>query len=806
MRSSSRLARFVAVLAAAFASQAAEPIPEDRGATGLHQAIRKLQTSARVLSVTAHPDDEDAGTLTYLSRGKGAELTMLILNRGESGANLVSGDFFEGLGALRTGEMLKAAEYYGATVRFTRFVDYGFSKTMDETFRNWNKDDVLKDCVRIVRQVRPHMIVSRFQGTVRDGHGNHQAAGLMAQSMFDAAANPAYHPELGTAWQTQKLYLGGWRDGEAWTISADSGTYDPVLGRSYAQIGREGYRWHRSQGMALSVARPGPSVSYYKLAKSRVGTPEKEKDFFERLDLSPALGVSTHADAAMKAWPNGSAPHLALALAAAKGTDMEARATRALQLALGVELEAVVEPDNPPTGPFAQFRAVETLSVATPGAKPKMAANVFVRGSEAVEVADKGTRPVAKGYTTAYWHRASVRDSTYRLDDESLFGLPLPPPAYEGWAKVRYRGVEFEMTTPVETSVVDPIRGQSRQRLAAGPAVSVRFNSEAGVLPAGASKYRVAVTVRNNVFGPAKGQLRLNSPAGWSIEPAGVAFSFEREREETIVEFTLTGSGDAVVEAVATVDGRDYRAGFQLIGQPGTEIVYLAPPARHEIRAVDVKVSKNLRVGYVMGTGDAVPQGLDQLGVGYDLLDPNAIATGDLSRYSTIVLGIRAYAARKELKTHNQRLLDYVASGGVLVVQYNTQEFDGNYGPYPYRMTMRAEEISEENAPIEMLDPSDPVFQSPNRIATKDFDGWVEQRGSKFLAMWDSRYKPLLASNDTGQAPQRGGWLVAKHGKGLYVYCAYSWYRQIPYAVPGAIRIFANLVSLGAPDAAWRSR
>jgi len=203
------------------------------------------------------------------------------------------------------------------------------------------------------------------------------------------------------------------------------------------------------------------------------------------------------------------------------------------------------------------------------------------------------------------------------------------------------------------------------------------------------------------------------------------------------------------------------------------------------------------QVGYGQGEALVTPLKLARVSA--------AIASGDLSKYSTILLGIRAYAARPELKTYNQRLLDYVNRGGVLVVQYNTQEFDSNYGPYPYEMTMRAEEISEENGAVEMLDPADPVFQTPNTITSRDFDGWVEQRGSKFLASWDSRYKPLLASNDTGQSPQRGGWLVTRHGRGLYVYCAYAWYRQIPYAVPGAMRIFANLVSLGAFDASWRS-
>jgi LmbE family N-acetylglucosaminyl deacetylase len=807
-----RATRFLFPIAAAAALTAADRLPEDRGAAGLDQAIRKLKTTARVLSVTAHPDDEDAGTLTYISRGLGAELTMLILNRGESGANLVSGDFFEGLGALRTGEMLKAAAHYGASVRFTRSVDFGFSKTMDETFRNWNREDVLRDCVRIVRQVRPHVIVSRFQGTARDGHGNHQAAGLLAQLMFDAAADGARFPEAGPAWKTQKLYLGGYRENEAWTIAVDSGIYDPVLGRSYAQLGREGYRCHKSQGMALSQAKPGPSVSYYRLAKSAVELAAKEKSFFERLSLRPSPQIEAAAEAALQAGLSGAAPHLAIALKAARASGdagMERRALDALTLALGIELDATVDADNPPAGPFAGFRAVPTLSVVTPGAKWSATVTPHVRGSEPVTVLDRGIRGSAERPTVAYWRRDSVQQSAYQLDTEELFGLPLPPAPFTGWARFRYRDVEFELSAPVEASLVDPIAGQSRRTLAVGPPVSVAFSSGAGTLPIGAKQYRVAVNVRNFRNGPLNGALRLRLPGGWTCSPSTVPLSFERELDEMRVAFELYPPSNATgttIEAIVQTDGASYRSSFQPIGQPGTETVYLSAPARHQIRAVDVAVARGLRVGYVMGTGDSVPSGLDQLGVPYDLLDAAAIASGDLSRYGTILLGIRAYAARNELKTYNARLLDYVAKGGVLVVQYNTQEFDSNYGPYSYQMTNRAEEISEEDAPVEILDPTDPVFQTPNRIARADFEGWVEQRGSKFLSVWDSRYKPLVSSADTGQSPQRGGWLVAKHGQGLYVYCAYAWYRQIPYAVPGAMRIFANLVSLGAADAPWRAR
>jgi hypothetical protein len=221
-------------------------------------------------------------------------------------------------------------------------------------------------------------------------------------------------------------------------------------------------------------------------------------------------------------------------------------------------------------------------------------------------------------------------------------------------------------------------------------------------------------------------------------------------------------------------------------------------PATHLVRVLDVKTAPGLKAAYIMGSGDAVPETMRQLGVAVDMLGPQEVASAELSRYNIILLGIRAYATRPELKTHNARLLDYVRQGGVLIVQYNTQEYDGNFGPYPYSMTMRAEEISEEDSPVRILDQSNPVFNTPNKITVRDFDGWVEQRGSKFFTTWDPRWTPLLETNDTGQAPQRGGWLEARYGNGLYVYCAYAWYRQLPYAVPGAVRLFANLVSLGA--------
>jgi LmbE family N-acetylglucosaminyl deacetylase len=812
-------------------------LPEDRGAAGLWRRLLQLQTTARVLHIAAHPDDEDGPTITYLTRGRGVAVDMLSLTRGESGANLVTGDFFDRLGVLRTVEFLKAAEYYGAGVYFTRAVDYGYSKNVAETFRQWDRRAVLRDVVRVIRTTKPHVILSRWGGTPRDGHGNHEAAGLLAQEAFAAAGDPNAFPELIgeglPAWQASKLYVGNRNPIDESTIRVAHGEVDPLLGRSYSQFAREGLRFQRSQGAGAATARGGPTYSYYRLVASKVGMAEKETDLLERIDASLARypELERHVGEAVRAYRvdnlKACAPHLRAAIAALgklEAADPAVEAKRrqlqaALALSLGLQLEARVEPKTPVTGPFSSFRPVETFSVAVPGQRFEVSVKLHgaealtaeLRGPFAVEPLEKGrfrvTVPAGAAPVRAHWRRSSVRETAYTVDASAPFYAPAPAPPLV--ARVTFEGGEME--TPVLVSPLDTLGVEKLQPLVVGPPVAVRFATEAGILPLASNTYEVQCAVRSYVEGPAAGGVRLRAPAGWTVEPAVQPFAFEKEKEEALLRFRLTapagrGSGEAVVAAVASYNGREYTESYDEITQPGYESVYLSAPARHTVRSIDVTVAPGLRVGYVMGTGDDVPEGLRQLGVPVESLDRNALATADLSRYSTILLGIRAYAVRADVRTYNQRFLDYVAGGGVLVVQYNTPEFDRNYGPFPYTMGRNPEEVSEEDSPVTILEPGDPVFLSPNRITAADFEGWVEQRGSKFWTTWDPRYKALLATHDTGQPAQKGGWLTARHGKGLYVYCAYAWYRQLPYAVPGGVRLFANLVSLGAADSAWRGR
>ena len=849
-------------------------LPEDRGAAGLWRTLLELRTTASALHITAHPDDEDGATLTLLARGQGVRTMLLSLNRGEGGANLIAPFFFDELGVLRTLELLQTNRYYGAQVFFTHLVDYGYSKTLDEALGQWGGEEaILRAVTRVVRRERPDVIISRFRGDRHDGHGHHQAAGLIAQQAFEAAADPNRFPEQLAEglrpWRAKKLYINNIRpdrrpeDKELVTLAVNSGAYDPLLGRSYAQIAGEGLRFQRSQGAGRRARLAGPYRRFYHLVKTRLPgyAAQREETFFDGLDTSilgiaKFLGIAKlsgapawlsdglqrlHAavEAAISAFdaraPEHTVPSLAAGLTAARAllehadindqlrfllARKEMQFQKALSQALGLDIEVAVSPGSSfnhaiPGQQFdAQLRVVNRSGVAVAPSEAALSApdgwrvtaspisaaplqnNDALMASFSVQVADNAE------FTRPYWRRDSIQEAVYTIDRQDEFTYPLPPPPVWGVAQLSAGGVTFTIKAPLRITRRDPRTGPSHPTLAVVPAISVRFPVAQGVLPIGKQDYEVTVIVRSNVKGPAQGEVRLKLPAGWSSAPASHTFAFANEDEEAAFDFTVQPAADVrqevyAIKAVATYEGNTYAEGFVTVAAPDVGRFNFYRPARHELRGVDVNIAAGLRVGYVMGSGDGIPQSLALLGVQPDMLGPTDLAAADLNQYDTIILGVRAYAARPDVKTYNGRLLDYVKNGGVLIVQYQTPEFDHNYGPYPYSQTRRPEEVSEENAVVTILEPAHPIFQTPNFITAKDFDGWVEQRGSKFMKTWDMRYTALLECHDQGQAPQRGGMLYAEYGKGVYVYSAYAWYRQLPHGVPGAFRIYANMLSLG---------
>jgi LmbE family N-acetylglucosaminyl deacetylase len=830
-------------------------------AAGAYESLLRLRTTAAVLHTTAHPDDEDGGLITWLARGQGVRTALLTLTRGEGGANLIGSEQFDALGLVRTEELLAAGRYYGIEQFFTRLTDFGFSKRMDETLEHWGKDEVLRDSVRVVRLYRPDIIVSRFHGAARDGHGNHQTAGWMSQEVFKAAADPNRFPEQLSeglrAWQVKKLYLLV-RPNEPATIKIDTGIYDPLIGMSYRQLAARGLSFQRSQGSGGRGAGPGPAISSAVLVASALGDrPAQESSLFDGLDtslrglakLAPSLSLDVPLGEIEKDIARAIEefdardpsrvlePHVVPALRNLRAVirnvsdaaidesakydllfrlrNKEDEFMRAGTLLAGVSFEVLTDPKA-------------SLAVATPGQKFELTGTftnranlkmdnvelgLTVRGgiqfaSKPAQRDELGYNEQAKQvfevtvgddaeYSRPYWSRKDVfRESRYTLDQAQYANLPYAPPEIIGTAAYRIGGVRFSTTQPA--------LGMGRRPLMIAPAIGISLTPRLGVIPVSrrASSIEVHAQVLSNVAGPADAKVRLELPAGWTATPAENVLHFghagEIQNAEFRVSVTQVSAGKSyTVQAISEYGGKQYRDGYEVVAHPDLETRYLYHPALAELTGVDVRVASGLKVAYVMGAGDEVPEALEQLGIKPQMLSATDLANGNLAQFDAILIGLRASAVRPDYKSYNSRLMDYVKNGGNLIVQYQTPEFDEiQYGPYPYKMGQNPEEVSEENSKVTILDPGNPVFAGPNKITAADFGDWVEERGSKFMTTWDPQYKALVECHDRDQETQKGGWLQARYGKGMFNYVAYALYRQLPAGVPGAYRLLANLISL----------
>ena len=849
-----------------------QSVPRQDGASEVWQKLLKLRTTASVLHVTAHPDDEHGGVLAKLSRGDGARMALLTLNRGESGDNAIGPQLFDGLGLIRTEELLTADRHYGVDEQyFTTVVDYGFSKRLEEALDKWGRETVLRDVVRVIRMTRPTIVLSRFQGNQRDGHGNHQTAGLMAVEGFRAAGDPTRYPEQIAEglrpWQPKKVYIGGVRENEDWTVRIDSGEYSARLGDSYDNVARYGLSFQRSQTSGRFSPGSGANWGYYQL----VGVSgAKETSVFDGIPTSIEAAVGAAGKPideivarAMTEFrmndPSAIVPALARGLqltrdAAAASKDLEARFLLgikerqfqdAINSALGMELTAVAQPAGlpEPAGPGAAFAPPAVMAAPVPGQTFEVRARLANRGGITVSIppaasaaitieGDRGWQiavgPAAGGprlerhqqatarmtvtlaetvapSTKPYFARSGLQESRYMLSDASQFGRPASLPPLRAVGRYFVDGVPIEIRETVRRREAKLPYGDVLREVRSVPRLAVMLSPTHAVVPSSATIRRVDVEVSllHNAEAASTGQVTLRLPAGWTSEPATRPFSFGRGGERASYRFTVNAgrvgaaAENFTIEAVATAAGKEYREGYETIDQRDLEVRYLYRPATAEVRAVNVTTVAGLVVGYVMGVGDQVPLGLQQLGAQVTLLGEQELATGNLSAYDAIVTGTRAYAVRDDLKTYNQRLLDYARAGGNVIVLYNTQELVPNtFAPFPGELPRGSEEVSEEDSPVTILAPTQQSFTWPNRITAADFDGWVEQRGSKFFTKWDAAYTPMISTFDKGQPPQSGGWLTAKVGKGNWTYFAYALHRQLPYGVAGAYRITANLLAL----------
>ena len=859
-----------------------EPLPQDTGVTGLKEMLLRLHTTARLMQVVAHPDDEDGGMLTLESRGKGDTVLLQTLNRGEGGQNKIGSNLFDVLGVLRALELTASDRYYGVEQRFTRVADFGYSKTPEETFQKWQGHDIgLGDMVRVIRTFRPDVLVPRFSGTDRDGHGHHQASSILAREAFHAAADPNRFPEQIKEglqpWQPKKLYIGNVCGFGAktcpdadYTIRLNTGLSSPLLGMSYVQFAMDGLRHQLSQGAGAWTVEPGDRFTFYKLVESIVPASNDdkghEKDFFDGIDTSlPGLADRTvteagkapflrpalteiqsrinEATAAADRDPASAAAPLLAGLEATRKTISQV-STSALSdvtkadlltalhtkedqfeiganLALGVELHVTTDV---PVGANA-----DDAFMAVPGQSFQLTAQFVAHGrdirdldvqldlpagwkSKPVHASMGGmsiytfeiTVPQDASYTRPHWHRDDPeRDAINTIDDPAYATLPFPPPPVRAHAVYTFAGKRNVVRAVAMVKYKDPIAGELERALAVAPAFSVMLEPGEQAIPTeGDALCAVKVAVSTNLPGPSQGTLHLEVPAGWRAEPASLPLKFDQPGEKREAKFNVFHDGlkqeRTSIRAIFESQGKKYSEGYSVVTREDLDTFYYYQPAVQHVSIVNVKVPKTLKVGYVMGAGDDIPTVLQQIGVDVTLVPADKLAKEDLSKYGTLVLGIRANDTQKEIAENHQKLLDYVSSGGTLLVQYNTGVSDFNQdGLTPYHAQLSRARVSVEEAPIEILAPDDSVFHSPNSITPQDFDGWVQERGLYFMNQWDDHFKPLLASHDPGEPEQKGGLLRAQYGKGTYIYTGYAFFRQLPAGVPGAIRLYVNLLSAG---------
>jgi LmbE family N-acetylglucosaminyl deacetylase len=897
------------------ASAMALPLPEDRGAAALEQALRRLKTTASVMMIVAHPDDEDGALLTALSRGLGVRASLFTLTRGEGGQNAMSADTYDALGLMRTNELLKATEYYGAKQLWGTEADFGFSKTQEESFARWGHDRVLYDAVLAVRQERPQVIVATFAGAVSDGHGQHQVSGEIAQEVFKAAGDRKVFPEQLKdglePWQPLAVYsmvpfapvtdkgmfdyaTGKWAPAKfhnyvtgAWTtgaVSADVtvqvGAEDPVLGRSYVQIAREGWGKQKSQNGGANPALSGRASTSYHLwgvadaAKANARTTADESDLFhnKKVEIDTSIdGLARLAGGTAPEWlsqglsridagvknfeaqcPTHNPDQNAHALAPVyretlelyeriKTSDLSAEAKASLELELGAKINefqgalgdllgldmiAFTTGSANAQGGGRGSSADETPRSVTPGEEFKVKIHTSSRSQEArltktwFESSDNDTWaegdasgksindgegdaifrlkvPVDARPTEPYFTRPSIEQPYYDVARQEYRLRSFEPWPLAAWAEFSFDGVPIRIGKVVQTMQRVSGEGGVYEALVVTPSIGVRIEPEARILPLDGSTLPVKVMVHGE--GAAEGNVELKLPEGWHSEPAQAQFHLKAAGDTEPLVFSVTAgaakSGIYKIDAIAHANGKTFDTGWQRIGYPGLAPYNQYKTAQLETRKVDVKLAPGLRIGYVMGTGDLVPEAIEELGVTPHLLSAAELASSDLSAWNTIVIGIRAYSTRPELAAVAPRLDDFVRNGGTLIVQYQSANFPALL---PLSMGRTPERVVDEQAPVKLLEAKNPLLTWPNTITTADFDGWVEERGHSFLDSWDAGYTALTETADAGQDPQRGGLLVAHPGKGTYIYVSYALYRQLPELVPGAYRLLANLLSAGA--------
>jgi LmbE family N-acetylglucosaminyl deacetylase len=835
MLKKSILLLMVAFLSAATFAQK----PEQWSSSEIHQAIEKLNFLGSALYVAAHPDDENTRLIGYLANEVKANTAYLSLTRGDGGQNLIGPEIRELLGVIRTQELLGARSIDGGNQMFTRANDFGYSKHPDETFAIWDKEEVLSDVVWAIRKWQPDIIVNRFDHrTPGRTHGHHTGSAMLSVEAFDLTGDKSVYPEqlaYVDTWQPRRLFFNTswWFYGsrekfkeadKSKLLSVDIGVFYPEIGKSNSEIAAEARSMHKCQGFGSTGTR-GSQQEYVELVKGDM--PAEKLDLFEGINTTwtrvegggPIGDLLAKVDQAFDyAHPGASVPDLVKAYQMINALPdgywkrvKQKEIKEVIKACMGLYLEAVAD-DYSATPGEAIDLTVEMVNRSD--AEAQLAEvhyhpigfdttyNMALETNQKYLLTRAITIPQDLAFTNPYWLNKDWRLGMYTVEEQLMRGLPETPRALQVAFDLVIAGEPITYTTDVVFKRNDPVDGEVYRPFEVTPPIFANLDESVFIFADDAPQ---TINVLLKAGAPdVSGTVKLEHGEGWKVKPAAIDFTLSLKGEEKLVEFELfppKGQVESMISPVVMMGDDRYSKEVVTIEYDHipTQTVMLDSKAK----VVRVNLEKaGEKVGYIMGAGDAIPESLEQIGYEVTLLDDKAITPENLARFDAVILGVRAYNTEDRLKFHQPKLMEYVKNGGTMIVQYNTSfrlkvPMD-EIGPYPLQLSR--DRVTVEEAEVRFLAPDHPALNFPNKITAKDFEGWKQERGLYFPNEWDERYTPILSSNDPGESPKDGGLLVAEYGKGYYVYTGYSWFRELPPGVPGAFRIFTNLISLGQQD------
>lgn len=802
--------------------------PSQLNSTEIYHELKKLNTLGKVLYLAAHPDDENQRLITYFSNEKLLNTAYLSLTRGDGGQNLVGPEIRESLGIIRTQELLGARRVDGGQQYFTRANDFGYSKSAEETLEIWNKSEVLADVVWVIRQFRPDVIITRFPPDARGGHGHHTSSAVLAKAAFEIAGDPDMYPEqlrYVSPWQPKRIFVntGRWwnntiSEDTPGVVTLDVGEYNDLLGESYAEIAARSRSNHKSQGFGATGSR-GEQVEFLELM---VGDEAKENDAFYDIDNSwnrveGGDEIGERIDELLRDY-DFEKPELVLHdLLEVREMigEIEDEHWKILKI------NQVDELIRQCTGLYLEIVAEDYF--ATPGGEVKVNLELINRSYAEVKIEniefDKVTldAPVEsiilarnkkvvleKNITISdametvqpYWLKKRGTLGMYKVTNQQLIGKPENDPCVNATITVNIDGHRVKYKLPLVHKWNDPVKGEQYKPFVVLPPVTATIAKPVYIFKNNNStQLELLVKAFEDV---SKAVVSPILPDGWKSSPQQVEVTLNKNEEKAVV-FTISPPKNqdvAEMKVIIELNGKKYDQSYHEINYDHIPSQTYLPKASTKLVNLDVKIA-GTKVGYIHGAGDDVPLALRNMGYEVDELDETSIDAGSLGKYDAIMLGIRALNTIERIDYYMPLLLKYAENGGTFIIQYNTNHRLKTHNFAPFKLKLSRDRVSQEDAEVRILKPDHEVLNSPNKITLADFDNWAQERGLYFPNEWDDQFEAILSMNDTGEDPKNGSLLIAKYGKGHYVYTGLSWFRELPVGVPGAYRILANIISLG---------